>query len=62
MEPSHCHTHLIPFHTQGKHDGRPDDSECPRFISELCDQFVEENGTLTLQVEVAGGLIHLLCC
>ncbi|KAK8746869.1 hypothetical protein OTU49_016869, partial [Cherax quadricarinatus] len=33
---------------------RPDDSECPRFITELCDQFVEENGTLTLQVEVAG--------
>ncbi|ROT75125.1 putative myosin light chain kinase [Penaeus vannamei] len=35
-------------------DGRPDDSEVPRFISELCDQYVEENGTLTLQVDVAG--------
>lgn len=43
-----------PFQNKGKNDGRPDDSECPRFISELCDQFVEENGTLTLQVEVAG--------
>ena len=38
----------------GKNDSRPDDSEAPRFVGELCDQMVEENGTLTLQVEVAG--------
>lgn len=30
----------------------------PRFISELCDQYVEENGTLTLQVDVAGASLR----
>ncbi|KAK7060070.1 hypothetical protein SK128_021760, partial [Halocaridina rubra] len=35
-------------------EGLSDDSETPRFVSELCDQYVQENGTLTLQVEVAG--------
>ena len=34
----------------------PDQTERPRFITELCDQNVEVNGTLSLQVEVKGEL------
>ncbi|XP_047736468.1 uncharacterized protein LOC108682041 isoform X2 [Hyalella azteca] len=32
----------------------PDNTETPRFVTELCDQRVPEDGTLTLQVDVAG--------